>query len=92
MWDIYELENLPNQSVQFCIDNQLLIPLGSYEWHKESLAMEGRGWTFIYLSTSPGTLRSVLTMKYRKTGKAWYQRSCKYHVNIRWILNDIALR
>ena len=56
MWDISELEKSPNQSVKFWTDDQLLIPLGSYEWHKESLAMEGRGWTFIYLSTSPGTV------------------------------------
>jgi len=56
MWDISELEKLPNQSVKFWSDNQLLIPLGSYEWDKESLAMEGRGWKHIYLSTSPGTV------------------------------------
>jgi len=64
---------------QIWIDNQLL-PLGTID--KESLAMKGRRWTFIYLSTSPGTvIHPNILFGYKIQEKQ--ERPCiRDHVNV----------
>ena len=81
------------------INNQLPIRLGMTELTQRK-SCNGREGVDIYSSVNitrhsdllQHSLWSVLTMEFRKTGKAWYQRSCEYHVNIRWVLNDVVSR